>query len=208
MSPGTLESVNVGTPRAVEHNGENVLTGIWKHPVAGPVAVRGVNLDGDDQADRSVHGGSDKAVYAYACEDYEWWESQLGRKLPPGTFVENLTLRGIDVNCALIGEHWRVGTARLEVSEPRFPCWKLSTRMDDPGFLKTFAKALRLGAYLRIVEPGTFAAGDTVTVEHRPDHDVTIELFGRAHLTDHSLRPHVARAPALAARWRELFAGE
>lgn len=203
-----IESVNVGLPRSVEHNGQTVQTGIWKEPVAGPVAVRGVNLDGDDQADRSVHGGADKAVYAYAAEDYEWWRGQLGRELAPGAFGENLTLRGIDVSGALIGEHWRAGTALLEVSEPRFPCWKLSTKMGDPTFLKTFARAMRLGAYLRIVEPGELQVGDAVAVVERPAHKVTIELFGRAYLHDRSLRPSVLVADALSARWREEFAAE
>ena len=203
-----IESVNVGLQRAVQHNGQTVQTGIWKEPVAGPVAVRGVNLDGDDQADRSVHGGGDKAVYAYSAEDYEWWRGQLGRELAPGTFGENLTLRGIDVNGALIGERWRAGTALLEVSEPRFPCWKLSTKMGDPTFLKTFARAMRLGAYLRIVEPGELRVGDAVEVVERPAHAVTIELFGRAYLHDRSLRPSVLAADALSARWREEFAAE
>ncbi len=207
MGSGILESVNVGEPREVERDGQPALTGIWKHPVAGRVTVIGVNVAGDDQADRTVHGGVDKAIYAYASEDYEWWRSQLGCDLPPGTFGENLTLRGVDVTGALIGERWRVGGTLLEVSEPRFPCWKLGVRMDDAGFLKRFAQALRPGAYLRIVEPGEIGAGDTVTVEYRPAHDVTIELFARAHLEDRTLAPRVLAAPAVAPRWRASFAG-
>ncbi len=205
MTAAILESVNVGTPRLVERGGEQVPTGIWKHPVNGRLAVRGVNIEGDDQADRSVHGGVDKAVYAYAREDYEWWEQELGRALDPGTFGENLTLRGVDVNGARIGERWRIGGTLLEVSEPRFPCWKIGVKMDDPRFLKRFSKALRTGAYLRIVEEGELAAGDAVTIEHRPDHDVTIELFARAYLSDHSLGPRVVVAQALAPRWHEWF---
>src|SRR5919205_1072755 len=119
-------SVNVGTPREVDTGRRIVRTAIWKHPVEGRVPVRGVNLAGDDQADRSVHGGPDKAVYAYAAEDTEWWERELGRQLGPGTFGENLTVRGLDVTGALIGERWRIGTALLEVTAPRIPCWKLA----------------------------------------------------------------------------------
>jgi MOSC domain-containing protein YiiM len=205
MSDRIVESVNVGRPREVEHGGKPAQTAIWKHPVAGRVAVRGVNIEGDEQADRSVHGGTDKAVYAYSREDYGWWEQELGRTLDPGTFGENLTLRGVDVNGARIGERWRIGGVVLEVSEPRFPCWKIGVRMNDPKFLKRFAQALRTGTYLRIVEEGELAAGDVLTIEHRPDHDVTIELFARAYLRDHSLGPEVVKAPALAPRWRAWF---
>lgn len=205
MGSARVASINVGTPRMVDRNGRQEPTSIWKRPVTGPVSARGVNLSGDDQADRSVHGGVDKAVYAYAAEDYDWWRAQLGRELAPGTFGENLTLRGVDVTGALIGERWHIGTALFEVSEPRFPCWKIGVRMDDPRFLKTFAHALRLGAYLRIVEEGELVAGDDVTIAFRPDHDVTIELFSRAYLFDRSLGPRVVAAPALAQRWREQF---
>lgn len=206
MDSGILESVNVGELREIERDGQLVRTGIWKHPVAGRVAVRGVNVAGDHQADPAAHGGVDKAVYAYASEDYEWWQSQLGRELPPGTFGENLTLRGVDVTGALVGERWRVGGALLEVSEPRFPCWKLGVKLEDARFLKSFSQALRPGAYLRIVEPGEIGAGDPVAIEGRPAHDVTIELFARAYLEDRSLAPRVLAAPAVAPRWREWFA--
>src|SRR5256885_10969664 len=137
---GRVESVNVGTPQTVEWHGRQVRSGIWKSPVEGRVAVRGVNLEGDDQADRTVHGGPDQAVYAYAIEDTEWWESELGRELGPGAFGDNLTLRGVDVTHALIGERWAVGTTVLEVSSPRIPCWKLARRMDDPLFIKRFSR--------------------------------------------------------------------
>ena len=129
---GSVLSVNVAQMRQIERHGELVWTGIWKHPVSGPVAVRGVNIEGDDQGDRSVHGGPDKAVYAYAREDIDWWERELGRELPDGIFGENLTLRGVEPAKALVGERWRIGSVLLEVSEPRFPCWKLGVRFGDP----------------------------------------------------------------------------
>jgi MOSC domain-containing protein YiiM len=158
-------SVNVGLPRVVEWHGRRVETGIWKEPVEGRVAVRGVNLDGDGQADLRVHGGRDKAVYSYAAEDYAWWSDALGRTLGPGTFGENLTVAGIDLSGTQIGSRWRVGTALLEVSQPRFPCFKLGIRMGDAAFVKEFEHAERFGAYFRIVEDGDVGAGDAITLE-------------------------------------------
>jgi hypothetical protein len=130
----TVASVNVGAVRTVEWRGQPVTTGIWKEPVGGPVPVRGVNLAGDDQADRSVHGGPDKAVYADAQEDTAWWATQLGRSLAPGTFGENLTTSELDVTNAVVGEQWEIGSAVLEVSQPRVPCDKLGVRMGDERF--------------------------------------------------------------------------
>jgi MOSC domain-containing protein YiiM len=123
-------SVNVGRPRTVEWRGHEVTTAIWKEPVSGPVALAGVNLDGDDQADRRVHGGPDKAVYAYAAEDYAWWSEHL-RPIAPASFGENLTTEGIDLTACHIGDRWRVGSAVLEVAQPRQPCFKLGIRMAD-----------------------------------------------------------------------------
>jgi MOSC domain-containing protein YiiM len=162
-----------------------------------------VNLAGDDQADRSVHGGVDKAVYVYAREDYEWWGGELGTEtLGDGTFGENLTVSGLDLNAAEVGERWRVGSALLEVSEPRFPCFKLGIRMDDPKFLKRFAAARRPGLYLRIVEQGELSAGDEIDVVERPRHRVTIALFAEAYLGDRSRLVDLLAADALSAGWR------
>src|SRR3954471_21454990 len=162
---GRLVSVNVGRPRVVPRGDGTALTAIWKAPVDGRVAVGGVNVDGDDQADRSVHGGPDKAVYAYAAEEVRLWEQELGRTLGPSAFGENLTTEGIDVSGALIGERWRIGTALLEVVQPRLPCFKLGLRMGDPSFVKRFGQASRPGAYLRILEEGELGAGDAVEVD-------------------------------------------
>jgi MOSC domain-containing protein YiiM len=202
----SVVSVNVGLPRAVELEGRSITTAIWKQPVAGRVAVRGVNVAGDDQADRSVHGGADKAVYAYAREDTDWWEAELGRPLEDGTFGENLTVRGLDVSNSLVGERWRIGTAVLEVSQPRLPCFKLGLRMGDPRFVKRFASALRPGAYLRIVHEGEVRAGDQIEVVYRPAHEITIELIARAYLRDHELAPRLLEAPELPEGWREWVA--
>src|SRR4051812_41988215 len=122
---GRVVSVNVGRPRTAPWRDETVTSAIWKEPVSGPVAVRGVNLDGDDQADRHAHGGPDKAVYAYALDDYRFWQQELGRATEPGLFGENLTIDGLDVSHAVIGERWQVGSAVVEVCQPRIPCYKL-----------------------------------------------------------------------------------
>jgi MOSC domain-containing protein YiiM len=202
-----VRSVNVGGVRTIEVGDRTVTTAIWKSPVAGRVRVAGVNLSGDDQADRTVHGGEYKAVYAYAWEDTLWWQEQLGRELAPGNFGENLTINGVAVADVVIGEHWRVGSALLEASEPRFPCFKLGIRMGDPRFLKRFAAARRTGTYLRIVEEGEIGAGDEIVVTSRPDHGVTIGLFAEAYLGDHLLAARLLEAPELSPDWRQWAAG-
>jgi MOSC domain-containing protein YiiM len=143
---GKLLSVNVGTPREIEWLGRVDKTSIWKSPVDGRVAVRGVNVWGDEQAALEFHGGPDKAVYAYAREDTLWWQRELGRELEHGVFGENLTVSGVDVTGAVVGEQWEIGSVVLEVAQPRIPCWKLGARMDDPAFPVHFAAAGRPGA--------------------------------------------------------------
>ncbi len=198
-------SVNVGRPRPVDTGRRTVLTAIWKAPVEGRVAARGVNLDGDDQADRTVHGGPDKAIYVYAIEETHQWEAELGRALGPGAFGENLTIAGIDVSGALVGERWRVGTTLLEIVQPRLPCFKLGLRMDDASFVKRFGQASRPGAYLRIVEEGELGPGDAVEVdvETLPDHGVTLRLVSDAILLDPTLIPQALEAPQLIPSLRE-----
>ncbi len=149
----------------LERRGHQLPTGIWKLPASGRVAVGELGLAGDRQADRRVHGGYDKAVYAYAREDTDWWEAELGRELEHGFFGENLTVSGIDVTNARAGDRWRVGTTLLEVTEPRQPCWKLQAKAGEPRFIKRFAQAGRPGAYLSVVEEGDVGAGDTIVVE-------------------------------------------
>ncbi|MFN2592011.1 MAG: MOSC domain-containing protein [Candidatus Dormibacteria bacterium] len=178
------------------------MTSIYKEPVAGPVAVRGINLEGDEQADRSVHGGPDKAVYAYALEDIDWWSSELQRSLGAGAFGENLTVTGVDVTDAIIGERWLLGDTVLEVAQPRQPCFKLGIRMGDQRFVKRFARAGRPGAYLRIITPGVVTAGDAVTVARRPRHGITIGRVSRALLGGED-PAGAARAPELPASVRQ-----
>lgn len=162
---GAVLSVNLAEIRMLERRGHQLPTGIWKLPAAGRVPVRELGLEGDKQADRRVHGGYDKAVYAYAREDTDWWESELGRELEDGFFGENLTVSGIEVTGARPGDRWRVGTTLLEVTEPRLPCWKMEAKAGEPRFIKRFAQAGRPGAYLRVVDEGDIGAGDEIVVE-------------------------------------------
>ena len=205
MAP-ELVSVNVGKPRLVPYRGNQVATSIYKEPVVGRVALRGVNVDGDEQADLRVHGGVDKAVYAYSREDYAWWEAELEQELAPGTFGENLTVTGIDPTTAVIGEHWRIGTTVLEVSEPRFPCFKLGIKMGSQAFLKRFANAGRPGTYLRIATEGELGAGDAIMVVHVPDHGVTIGRFAHAYLGHREELAGLLKADQLSQDWRDWIA--
>ncbi|MEA2183136.1 MAG: hypothetical protein QOF69_2321 [Solirubrobacteraceae bacterium] len=197
-----VQTVNVGKVRSVELENRTITTAIWKYPITGRIPVRGVNLDGDDQADRSVHGGPDKAIYAYSLDDTDWWEGELRRELGPGAFGENLSTRGIELRDARIGERWTVGSTLLEVRQPRVPCFKLGLRMDDPLFPKRFARAERPGLYLAIVQDGDIGADDDIEIVERPDHDVTIALANRAFLHDRTLLPELLAAPALPLQWR------
>jgi MOSC domain-containing protein YiiM len=163
-------------------------TAIDKRPVAGPVAVHELGVEGDRQVDSS-HGGPDKAVYAYADEDADWWAADLGREVPPGLFGENLRVRGVEVTGAEIGERWRVGDVLLEVRMPRTPCQNLSLRVGEEGFHLRFNASGRVGALLRVLESGTVRAGDEVTVVTRPGHGVTV--------ADLATGPDAARMQAL-----------
>ena len=201
---GRLVSVNVGAPRSVEWHGRTVRTAIWKAPVDGPVEVRGVNVAGDDQADRRVHGGTHKAVYAYGAADYRWWSEQLGVELGPGTFGDNLTVDGLDLRAAEVGERWRVGSCLLEVSEPRMPCFKLGIRMGTADFVDLFGVVARHGTYLRIVEEGTVTTGDDVVLVSRPDHRLTVaELAASQQGEDAALLERVAAHPAVSPGWAD-----
>ena len=196
-------SVNVGEVQTVEWYGRAVTTGIWKTPVDGRVAVRGVNLAGDDQADRRVHGGPDKAVYAYAVEDYAWWSAELGRALAPGTFGENLTVEGVDLGALVIGTRWLVGTTELEVSQPRQPCFKLGLRMGDAEFVDRFDEAARFGTYLRIVREGEIGAGDDIKVMPRPDGITVAELGSATRDADVAFLERIIADPAIPEGWRD-----
>ena len=199
---GTVLSVNVGSVREFEYNGRPARSAIWKSPAVGRIAARGVNLAGDEQADRQAHGGPDKALYAYAVEDARWWGQQIGRALAYGEFGENLTTEGMDVNNALVGERWQIGTTVLEVSEPRIPCWRLGVRMNDKMFPRRFAEASRPGPYFRIVVEGDVGAGDQIRVVEKPDHDLTIRDVFRIYIRDRAEVERLLAVPQMSESWR------
>jgi MOSC domain-containing protein YiiM len=199
---GKVLSVNVGGVRDFEYNGRPAKSAIWKSPVVGRIAARGVNLAGDDQADRRAHGGPDKALYAYAVEDAQWWEQEIGRALAYGEFGENLTTAGIDVNGALVGERWQIGSVVLEVSEPRIPCWRLGVRMNDRTFPRRFTEALRPGTYLRIVVEGDVGAGDEISVMERPEHHLTVRDVFHIYTRDHAEVERLLAAPQMSESWK------
>jgi MOSC domain-containing protein YiiM len=196
-------SVNVGQVREIEWRGQRITSGIWKSPALGKVLLRGVNFIGDDQADTTVHGGPDKAVYAYSREDYDFWRDTMGVETVPGLFGENLTTAGIDLSSVIVGERWAVGSAELEVAQPRLPCFKLGMRMNDPYFPRRFMAAARMGAYFRIVREGEVGANDEVRVTHSPAHGITLRNMVEALRDDAkaaSLRT-IARLPEF---WRRV----
>ncbi|KZS84613.1 MOSC domain-containing protein [Mycobacterium persicum] len=204
-------SVNVARARAnPDPRALSKVTGIDKVAVTEPVMVRapgpmrgglGSGLVGDTIGNQKFHGGDDQAVYAYAREDLDGWESQLQRTLSSGMFGENLTTVGIDVTGARIGDRWHVGTDGLvlEVSAPRTPCRTFSAFLDVSHWINTFTQAGKPGAYLRVISPGTVRAGDAITIEHRPVHDVTIGLVFRARMSEPELLPRLLAADALSA---------
>ncbi|WP_043640575.1 MOSC domain-containing protein [Nonomuraea candida] len=197
-------SVNVGTSIDAEWAGDLGRTAIDKRAVAHRVAVLANGLAGDERADQKHHGGLDHAIYAYAREDYDWWEGRLGRELRDGRFGENLTTSGVDVNGALSGERWRVGTAVLEVTRPRTPCVVFRNWMDEPGWLKRFTAAGRPGAYLRVVEPGELGPGDEVEVVSRPEAGVSVADWFLARHGDRDALRRILAVPGHDATWDEL----
>lgn len=197
-----IVSVNVGLARDEEWAGRMRRTAIDKRPVAGPVTVGELGLVGDEIADLKNHGGPYQAVYAFALEDLDHWSEQLGEQVPPGLFGENLTTEGIDVNEALVGERWRIGSVLLEVVSVRIPCsvfknWLGVNRYDDTAWVKRFTIEGRPGPYLRVLEPGVLQVGDELQVEHRPDHDVSVTTLFRALTTERELLARIAAMPGL-----------
>ncbi len=211
MSERRLVSVNVGRPRDVEHMGRIVTTGIYKKPVAGRVRVRRLNLDGDAQADLTVHGGADKAVYAYPAEHYEPWRRELGHELPWGTFGENLTVTGMLEDEVAIGDAFRIGDAVVEVSQPRTPCSKLAMRMGMPEFPKRFLASGRTGFYLRVLTEGEVGSGDPIEQVAADPARLTVHRATRLRYFEHDDRDAIAAAAAVAAfspSWRAWFVGQ
>ncbi len=183
MTTPRLLSVNVGLPRSVQSRGRTVRTGIFKEPVLFRVHVGNLNVDGDRQADLRVHGGPDKAVYAYDLSGYAHWRRELARELPLGQFGENLTVQGLPETEVRIGDVYRIGGALLQVSQPRSPCYKLAMKMGLPTFPGAFLAAGRTGFYFRVLEEGEVGAGDAIELVSREAGQITVleatrEIFG------------------------------
>ena len=204
----SLISVNVLQPVEVPHGDTSVMTGIFKRPVAGAVAVRRLNLDGDGQADLVNHGGESKAVYAYSLDHYDYWREALGRDdLTYGQFGENLTVAGLDEAQLCVGDQLQIGDALFTISQPRVPCFKLGVRFADRRVPKMFALSLRTGFYLRVLNEGTVKAGDTVGVVARGAGSLSIRSLFDAYLkpNDREALRLLARAieiPELSPEWR------
>lgn len=214
MTPAALvDSVQVGRPRwhgtpgSTDPFDRPFATGFWKDPVAGPVAVRFTNLDGDGQADLVNHGGADKAVLVYAAAHYPDWRAELALPdLPYGAFGENLTVAGWTETDVCVGDVWRVGTASFAVSQPRQPCWKLARRWRLKDLPARVVQSGRCGWYLRVLDEGAIAAGQAVELVERPRPEWTVRrahrvmYFGK---TDHDETAALAAVPELSLSWRE-----
>lgn len=201
-------SINVSKALDVTWRGRSITTGIFKKPVPGPVMVRKLNIEGDEQADRRAHGGEYKAVYAYGAEHYSWWNRELGRKLPPGMFGENLTVEDLDEGQIHIGDQFRAGSALLEAVQPRQPCDKLGVRFDDPGMVKRFMESGYWGVYFRVIEEGEIRKGDLVECERNHPAKIPIAEIFRLNFTDSADVDGIRRlldVPELCPAWRSIF---
>lgn len=194
-------SINVSLPRLVSIHGKEVETGIFKAPVSGPVQVRTLNLDGDGQADLSVHGGPDKAVYLYSWDNILHWRKILQREdLGPGSFGENLTVDEFGENDVAIGDEFAIGTARFVVTQPRLPCYKLALALETPSIPKTFLESGRTGSYFRVLQEGTIQAGDPICpLPSREPVRVTIAEFVQLYREKRATREQIKRILSLGA---------
>lgn len=204
-----LVSVNLGLPRQVTWQGKDVMTGIFKDAVAGPVRLRTLNLDGDKQADLSVHGGPSKAVYAYPSEHYEFWRHELPEmNLPFGMFGENFTTEGMFENSINIGDRFRIGNAEVMVTEPRMPCYKLGIKFGRADIIKRFLASRRTGFYFAVLKEGDVEAGDEIGLLGRDRNDVTVADITRLYAFEKDDLKTLRRAletRALPQSWRDYF---
>jgi MOSC domain-containing protein YiiM len=208
-----LISINVSLPRVVSVHGKQVETGFFKVPVSGPVAVKELNLQGDGQADLSVHGGRDKAVYAYPSENILYWKRALQRDdLGPGSFGENLSVEGLSETEVAIGNEFMIGTARFLVTQPRLPCFKLALALATPSIAKPFLESGRTGFYLRVLQEGVIQAGDPICpLPSREPARVTIaefvELYRAKRATHEQIR-NILTLAALPDDWKNRLRGK
>jgi MOSC domain-containing protein YiiM len=187
-------SLNVGEPQLALHHDRQVLTGIFKYPVEGPLLLRQLNFEGDRQADLTVHGGRNKAVYAYPSEHYVFWRTELPEMdLPWGMFGENLTTEGLKEEDAGIGDRFRIGEAVLAVTQPRLPCYKLGVRFGRDDIVKRFLASRRSGIYFSVIEEGTVRAGNAIEVLHRHPEGISIADINRAFVNSRENLPLLKR---------------
>jgi MOSC domain-containing protein YiiM len=205
-----LISVSVGMPRDVTWHGRVVTTGIYKDPVEGRVALRRLNLDGDRQADLTVHGGEHKAVYCYPLEHYAFWQPELpNAELTVGMFGENFTTEGLFEDDTHIGDQFAIGSATVIVTQPRLPCYKLGVKFQDDSMVKRFLASRRTGFYLAVVREGTVGAGDEITVVSRDPHAISVAEITRLYVAksyddrDVALIERATQVKALPASWKD-----
>lgn len=202
-------SVNVGLPREIIVGGQRITTGIFKAPIAGRVMARTLNLDGDRQADLSVHGGVYKAVYAYPAEHYKFWREALPEMdLSFGMFGENLTTEGLFEAEMNIGDKFRIGAAVLQVTQPRMPCYKLAAKFGRNDIIKRFLQSERSGIYFSVLEEGELGAGDAIELLHRDENNVTVRDIVRLYTTEKynmQLLRRAVQLEALPMDWRDYF---
>jgi MOSC domain-containing protein YiiM len=205
----TLVSVQVGVPRTVLRDGEEVSTGIFKIPVQKRLRMNALNLEGDRQADLSVHGGRDKAVYAYPSEHYAYWKNELpGMELPWGSFGENLSTQGLLEGDVCLGDRFQIGMAEVVVTQPRLPCFKLNLKFDRDDMVKRFLTSRRTGFYFRVLREGEIGAGDKIVRVHHDENGVSISDALKVYLRapdSRELRERALRVEYLSASWREGF---
>ena len=204
-----LISLNVALPRIVESNGDPVVTGIFKEPVPGPVMLRTLNLDGDRQADLSVHGGPSKAVYAYPSEHYEFWKREFpDMDLPYGMFGENFTTEGMLETAVNVGDRFSVGGAKLMVTEPRMPCYKLGIKFGRADIIRKFLQSRRSGFYLAVLKEGEVKAGDEIELLSGDQNSIAISDITRLYAfekDDLETMRRAVKVEALPESWREYF---
>ncbi|MGB7267841.1 MAG: MOSC domain-containing protein [Terracidiphilus sp.] len=207
-----IVSVNIGLPREVMWRGTRVTTGIFKEPVGGRVALRKLNLDGDRQADLTVHGGEYKAVYCYQLAHYDYWKKELpNRELPFGMFGENFTLDGPLEQSVFLGDRYAVGTAEVVVSQPRLPCYKLGVRFGSDDMVKRFFVSARTGFYLSVAREGEVGAGDEMKIVSRDANGVPVSEIMRLYAAtrfndaDAASARRALQVTALPESWKEYF---
>jgi MOSC domain-containing protein YiiM len=208
-SPNRVLSVNLGAPRVIHWKGRRIRTCIFKEPVSGPVAVHRLHLEGDQQADLRVHGGTDKAVYVYPAEHYNFWRAEFPDKLLPfGWFGENLTTEGLLETSVLVGDRFRIGTAEFQVTTPRVPCYKLEAKFERDDLIKRFLASRRSGFYLKVLREGELSTGSEIEVIGRDSDRIPVSDIARLYASgdgDLAGLRRAAQASALPEDWRQTF---